>query len=204
EYWYKFNFWIIANNNFFRLQLYIRKFLIATIREAKKMRPNASWGFYGMPFCNYSAGKSDSAGCGRVYKKFNDRIAPLYTEVDAFYPSIYLPHRGSNITSYLYVTSVLQEAERCAKKVNPKMPIFAYTGIEYFPLNFSNPFYSKKDLHNSLSQAYHMGLQGAIIWSTSKNMMERCDGIKNYVVRYLGPEIANLANITSPKTASKN
>uniref|UniRef100_A0A8R1U063 Hyaluronidase n=1 Tax=Onchocerca volvulus TaxID=6282 RepID=A0A8R1U063_ONCVO len=176
-------------------------FLLETIREAKKLRPNATWGFYGMPFCNYSAGKSGYAGCGTVYEKFNDRLEHLYKEVDALFPSIYIPHRGSNVTSCLYVGSVLTEAGRCAKKVKPEIPTYPYVGFEYFPINLTNPFYTRRDLRNSLGQAFYVGAKGSIIWSTSKNMTERCISIAQYVEDSLGPEIANLPNLTSAKTA---
>ncbi|KAK6020132.1 hypothetical protein OSTOST_14220, partial [Ostertagia ostertagi] len=32
-------------------------FILKTIRKAKHLRPNASWGLYGFPYCNYDAGK---------------------------------------------------------------------------------------------------------------------------------------------------
>ncbi|VDM99856.1 unnamed protein product [Onchocerca ochengi] len=130
------------------------------------------------------------------------RIGRLYKEVDALFPSIYIPHRGSNVTSCLYVASVLLEAGRCAKKRSPEIPIYPYVGFEYFPINLTNPFYTRRDLRSSLGQAFYVGAEGSIIWSTSKNMTERCSGIADYVDKYLGPEIANLANLTSTKTAN--
>ncbi|CAG9531087.1 unnamed protein product, partial [Cercopithifilaria johnstoni] len=48
-------------------------FLTKTIQEAKKLRPNALWGYYGMPFCNYSAGKNGTVGCGEWFEEYNDR-----------------------------------------------------------------------------------------------------------------------------------
>ncbi|EFO17241.2 hypothetical protein LOAG_11260, partial [Loa loa] len=177
----------IAKDEFNRAAM---KFLTETIREAKKMRPNALWGFYGMPFCNYNAGKSGTVGCEEVFEKFNDRLQPLYAEATAFYPSIYLPSRNSGRTGCLYVTSVLQEAKRCAKKLS--IPIFTFSGIEYFPLKSADPYYSKEDLFHSLNTAFVMGVQGTIIWSSSKNMAERCHGIGDYVRKYVGPKAEEL------------
>lgn len=49
-----------------------------TINEAKTIRPKGLWGFYGMPFCNYSAGKDGTAACGEVFEKFNDRLENIF------------------------------------------------------------------------------------------------------------------------------
>ncbi|EJD73606.1 hypothetical protein LOAG_18976 [Loa loa] len=154
------------------------------------MRPNALWGFYGMPFCNYSAGKNGTVGCGEVFEEFNNRLQPLYAEATAFYPSIYLPSRNSGRTGCLYVTSVLQEAKRCAE--NLSIPIFTFNGIEYFPLESTNPYYTQEDLSHSLNTAFVMGVQGTIIWSSSKDMVKRCDGIGDYVLKYVGRKVKEL------------
>uniref|UniRef100_A0A1I7V957 Hyaluronidase n=1 Tax=Loa loa TaxID=7209 RepID=A0A1I7V957_LOALO len=63
----------LAKKNSIRQQC--ENFLTETIREAKNMRPNALWEFYGMPFCNYSAGKNGTEGCGEVFEEFNNRLA---------------------------------------------------------------------------------------------------------------------------------
>nr|CDQ04404.1 BMA-CHHY-1 [Brugia malayi] len=172
------------------------KFLTATIREVKRIRPKALWGFYGMPFCNYSAGINGTVACGEVYEEFNDRLKPLYMEATALYPSIYLPRRNSGAGGCLYVTSVLQEAKRCAEKLKPSVPIFTFTGFEYFPLNLTDPFYTEQDLFNSLHRSFDMGIQGAIIWSTSKDMANRCLSIGNYIRDHLGPEVENLKKLS--------
>uniref|UniRef100_A0A0R3RNW5 Hyaluronidase n=1 Tax=Elaeophora elaphi TaxID=1147741 RepID=A0A0R3RNW5_9BILA len=119
------------------------EFLIQTIRKAKTMRPKAFWGYYGMPFCNYTAGTNGTIACGEVYENFNDRLLSLYIESTALYPSIYLPNRESNVTGCLYVISVLQEAKRCAAKLMSKVPIYTFTAIEYFPLKPDDPYYTR-------------------------------------------------------------
>ncbi|EJW80455.1 hypothetical protein WUBG_08637 [Wuchereria bancrofti] len=137
-----------------------------------------------------------TVACGEVYEEFNDRLQPLHMEATALYPSIYLPRRNSATGGCLYVTSVLREAKRCAEKLKSSVPIFTFTGFEYFPINLSNPFYTKQDLLNSLHRAFDMGIQGAIIWSTSKNMANRCLSIGDYVRDHLGPEVKNLKNLS--------
>ncbi|VDL78983.1 unnamed protein product [Nippostrongylus brasiliensis] len=50
--------------------------------------------------------------------------------------------------------------------------------------------YIQKDVCNSLKQAADMGARGVILWSSSKNMKQRCDGLANYVRDMLGPCVA--------------
>ncbi|CAG9531086.1 unnamed protein product, partial [Cercopithifilaria johnstoni] len=107
----------------------------------------------------------------------------------------------SDLTHCLYVTSVLQEAKRCATKL--PLPIYAFTGFEYFPLQ-PHSYYIYQDLLNSLRKSYDLGVNGAIIWSTSTNMTARCDGIGEYVEGYLGPEVSNLNSKHAMTTSDYN
>ncbi|VDK69494.1 unnamed protein product [Litomosoides sigmodontis] len=169
-------------------------FLVETIREAKKTRPNALWGYYGMPFCNYTAGKNGTIACGEVYNKFNDRLLlSLYNESTALYPSIYIHSSQEGAANCRYVISVLQETERVAKKLH--LPIFTYTSFEYFPLKSSDPYYTERDLHNSLRKAFQMNVDGAIIWTTSNGMARRCNDIGDYVHKHLGPEASQIQKL---------
>lgn len=173
------------------------RFLKATIRLAFRIRPQALWGFYGLPYCNYDAGKNDSMECAKKYQDLNDRLGYLFHEVSALYPSIYLKKPPDNAHGYRYIHAVLQEAKRAVNNTKRRMPIIAYTGMEYFPCTVCTKFYSKRDLCSSLKQASDMGLQGAIIWSTSRNMnKKRCKKIGSYVNNTLGHYVKTLKNFT--------
>ncbi|EFO13275.1 hypothetical protein LOAG_15255 [Loa loa] len=37
-----------------------------------------------------------------------------------------------------------------------------------------------------------MGVQGTIIWSSSKDMVNQCHGIGDYVLKYVGPKVVEL------------
>uniref|UniRef100_A0A0K0D226 Hyaluronidase n=1 Tax=Angiostrongylus cantonensis TaxID=6313 RepID=A0A0K0D226_ANGCA len=51
-----------------------KKFIVETMKTARKMRPKAFWGIYGIPFCNYNAGKKDGDySCSAQYKGFNEK-----------------------------------------------------------------------------------------------------------------------------------
>ncbi len=58
------------------------KLYIDVIQFAKKMRPNARWGYYGFPYTTYWDRTSD------FYKKIK-KVAPLIKECDVFFPSLY-------------------------------------------------------------------------------------------------------------------
>ncbi|KIH57077.1 hyaluronoglucosaminidase [Ancylostoma duodenale] len=102
----------------------------------------------------------------------------IFNESDALYPSIYL---GSNATSeerFLYVQAVLNEARRISKKFTPPKPIYAYTKIEYDPLKKINEFYNEDDLCSTIRQPADLGIDGIIIWSSSRNITLRCPHIQ--------------------------
>lgn len=40
-----------------------------------------------------------------------------------------------------------------------------------------------------------MGMDGAIIWSTSKEMQNRCVSMGNYISKYVGPEVQKLKKL---------
>uniref|UniRef100_A0A0R3RP43 Hyaluronidase n=1 Tax=Elaeophora elaphi TaxID=1147741 RepID=A0A0R3RP43_9BILA len=130
-----------------RRATHFREFLIATIREAKKLRPNALWGYYGMPFCNYNAGKKGIIGCGKDFEEFNNKLISLYQESKALYPSVYFPIKGetykpNNMTGCLYITFVLKETKRCVERLKKNVPIYTFTGFEYFQVKPPYPYYS--------------------------------------------------------------
>ncbi|KAK6009942.1 hypothetical protein OSTOST_25099 [Ostertagia ostertagi] len=49
-----------------------KDFILKTIERAKQLRPNASWGLYGFPYCNYDAGKKGEYNCSEEFQQFND------------------------------------------------------------------------------------------------------------------------------------
>ncbi|EYC43614.1 hypothetical protein Y032_0487g2338 [Ancylostoma ceylanicum] len=50
-----------------------KKFFVATITTARKLRPNAKWGYYDYPFCNTnSANAEGDYECSTQAKAFND------------------------------------------------------------------------------------------------------------------------------------
>ncbi|VDL84669.1 unnamed protein product [Nippostrongylus brasiliensis] len=51
------------------------KFLVETLITAKKLRPNALWGYFIYPFCNAKAGEEeDDYSCSAKAQKYNDEL----------------------------------------------------------------------------------------------------------------------------------
>ncbi|RCN41618.1 hyaluronoglucosaminidase [Ancylostoma caninum] len=118
-----------------------RKFFIETIQLGRELRPHASWGFYGFPYCNYNAGQNGEFECSKLYRDWNDRMMFIFNESNALYPSIYLGFNATSDQKFRYVQAILREARRVANKFTPPLPIYAYTKIEYNPLEEIDNFY---------------------------------------------------------------
>ncbi|VDO04852.1 unnamed protein product [Haemonchus placei] len=57
-----------------------KEFILKTLVKARELRPNASWGMYGFPYCNYDAGtKDNNYECSPLYQQFNDDIVQNVT-----------------------------------------------------------------------------------------------------------------------------
>ncbi|CAJ0594291.1 unnamed protein product [Cylicocyclus nassatus] len=170
-----------------------KRFFLQTIKLGKRMRKNAKWGFYGFPYCNYDAGNG-TYECQDKYKKWNDEMNFIFNASQALFPSVYL---GNNIKTqkpkqrFFYVQAVIQEAKRISKK-HKNLPILAYTKFEYDQLKSIGDFYKMHDLCAAIAQPVYLGIDGLILWSSSNNMNERCEGIKKKVDRIVGPMILDV------------
>ncbi|KHJ91793.1 hyaluronoglucosaminidase [Oesophagostomum dentatum] len=168
-----------------------KKLFLSTIALARHLRPYARWGFYGFPYCNYDAGNTESDMlCSEKFRRYNDEMSFIYEASSALFPSIYLSLKGTSAQNYRYIQAVLVESARIASLQNPVLDVYPYTKFEYNPYHFLDSFYAKKDVCNSLKQAADLGARGIVLWSSSKNMKQRCDGLGNYVRDMLGPTVA--------------
>ncbi|GMS97066.1 hypothetical protein PENTCL1PPCAC_19241, partial [Pristionchus entomophagus] len=165
-----------------------RKMLVETLRLARRLRPRAMWGYYGFPYCNYDAGTNGESSCSDKFRKYNDQMNWLYAEQTGLFPSIYISSGSTTDLNMLYIRAVLAETKRVQTNQASKMPIYAYTKIEYNPYNTAAPFYSKRDLCNSLRQLTDIGAEGALLWSTDKDLdAGRCGRIAEHLGKTSGP-----------------
>ncbi|KAK0396127.1 hypothetical protein QR680_001581 [Steinernema hermaphroditum] len=166
-----------------------RNFMVQTLRLGMQLRPNARWGFYGFPYCNYDAGQVGDAECNAKFLKHNEKLGFVMREGNALYPSIYLHNNDDEDVNFRYIQAIMKESLRTRKRLRSKAPIYVYTKIEYDPYgDLPHHFYDKADLCSSLKQSSDLGAVGAIIWSSSKDMnRQRCEGIQAFVEESFGP-----------------
>ncbi|GMR50275.1 hypothetical protein PMAYCL1PPCAC_20470, partial [Pristionchus mayeri] len=167
-----------------------RAILVETLRLARKLRPRAKWGYYGFPYCNYDAGENGEYACSDQFRKYNDQMRWLYAEQTGLFPSIYISSGSVPDVNMLYIHAILAETKRIQRSSATKLSIYAYTKIEYNPYDKSAPFYTKRDLCNSLRQLTDIGAEGALLWSTDKDLdAGRCSRIAENIGKTSGPYI---------------
>lgn len=95
-----------------------RAFMLRTLRLAMSLRPAASWGFYGYPLC-YNSNPGPQGGytgqCHKGTSELNDKLAWLWRESSALYPSVYVPPKLAQLGhTQLMVRHRILEALRVA------------------------------------------------------------------------------------------
>uniref|UniRef100_A0A0N5B3B6 Hyaluronidase n=1 Tax=Strongyloides papillosus TaxID=174720 RepID=A0A0N5B3B6_STREA len=169
------------------------RFFYATLKMCKLLRPRAFWGFYGFPTCNENAQNRNWSFC---FPEISNKMISFLKYADVIYPSPYIvPGQNYTVKSF-FVREVLKETNRIVEEIMRlgygKKLIYVYNKIEVDPfvakpknIEFFDPYYlcivyDNCVLHN---------VDGVIVWSTSKNMKERCHYIKDYVDHIFGPHI---------------
>lgn len=169
-----------------------RSYMLETIRLAKKLRPDARWGYYLFPDCyNYVGKKPKDFQCSASIRKGNDKLAWLWKDSSALCPSIYVYE--SQLKSYSLEqrtwrdNAKLRETLRVASK-NAK--IFPY--INYF----DTKLIPGQEFWRMLAQAASVGAEGAAIWgsSASVNSENNCKNLKQYIIDILGPAAEKVAS----------
>lgn len=152
-----------------------REFMLATLREGKRLRPNAKWGFYA-----YMPGRHGDTG-------LDDDLSWMWSEVDAMYPSIYARNyskaeqtraRGEwHIDQFRAV--VRERIEACAS-VGQGKPMLAFVHRLY---RSDNPIYGGQvlndlDFEASFVYSVELGVDGLILWD-AVNSVSAARSIEN-------------------------
>eukprot|EP01084_Bolivina_argentea_P317260 550057_1 len=185
-------------------------FFVETLKLCKSIRPNAKWGYYGLPMsyespcinvkednssyylCGYS-----SPIYGAQFRNYSDQQIPIFEHSDILYPSIYIDENDANNTTNIgMINNTIVETLRCAqngKRVNDYVPIVypymdqAYhSGSEYW-LNWL----SVADLNDSVVWSYNFGADGLIIWGCC---YQNDTSYWNYTNNTSGPLIKNVVD----------
>lgn len=102
-----------------QFQTAARAFMLETLRVAQRLRPNAQWGYYGLPFC-FNLHK---ATCAPYISDENDTMRWLFEAAQVVYPSVYWTERFDASNRVGMVRGRIAEALRVA---GPQKKVLAY------------------------------------------------------------------------------
>ncbi|KAL6736388.1 hypothetical protein Aduo_006748 [Ancylostoma duodenale] len=173
-----------------------KRFFVETIKLARRLRPKAKWGYYDYPFCNYKLQNPEGDyECSTKARSFNDQMFFIWNVTGALFPSIYLNGERSPTQNFRFIQALLLETKRVASCVageqNRRVNIYAYSKFEYDPYKNFTSFYGKEDLCNTIKQAADLGTDGVVLWSTSKQLRDRCSLIADFMTKDFGHYILN-------------
>lgn len=176
-----------------------KSFLLETLAEAKRLRPNAKWGFYGF------------LGDIEADEGAPDEFGWLWDEVDAFYPSVYFRNygeerwtRGRGTISASDQRDIVRDKVLFAKEMSDGRPILPFVWRMYKP---GNPVYAGQPLNEvdfSLCYEYpfDLGIDGLIFWdvvnsrSTQRELEQALRGsLGQRMATALGAEGGGGANV---------
>ncbi|KAM3957241.1 uncharacterized protein ACR2FA_008801 [Aphomia sociella] len=168
-----------------RFEVAARSFMKSTLSLAKKMRPNALWGYYGFPYCFNMANNNHAERCANKVPEENDSTYWLWSESTALYPSVYSSKELSSSELAGLIRGRVREAARVKRNGIPILP--------YFWFRYRDGSYlEEEDLRIALQTLYKSNASGFIIWGSSNdvNTVEKCHKLRNYIENVMGPAIA--------------
>ena len=154
-------------------------FFVETLKHCKKIRPNANWGFYGLPINSASCmGTGGNIKCGYdvpvvgdVLKQYAMQQMDIWKASDILYPSIYVPTNFKDGDGKAYIVSTVNETLRLAKaatvdKNHPK-PVLPYAWHYYHDgANVLDDAMMKA----SLEIPCELGANGVVMWGSTKQV----------------------------------
>uniref|UniRef100_A0A3P9JBG1 Hyaluronidase n=1 Tax=Oryzias latipes TaxID=8090 RepID=A0A3P9JBG1_ORYLA len=148
--------------------------MMESLREVKRLRPKALWGFSPYPSCNnndptQTALSNYTGRCPPAEAALNDELLWLWKRCSALYPLLTLDKLQVEASSHTYLVVFL---------------------LHFSPL--------KTDLVNTIGESAAMGTAGIVIWDKS----EECQDLAEFVQKVLGPYIMNITTATQLCSAS--
>jgi len=154
-----------------------KDFWLRTLQECQRLRPNMTWGFYGLPIRDYWSYRLQDAEQIAIRQARNDtELAWVWQESDAIFPSFYslyytLPEGETPVQGMpedtaeqhrTYIRSNMLEAQRVA---NGK-PVFPFLWWRYHTSNimYGEQFVNEINLSQSIQIPLEMGADGLIFW----------------------------------------
>lgn len=158
------------------------RFYIETLRECKRLRPNAKWTYFNFPKLRYYCPEETprgTIGYGDLTHRashINDKCQALYDEMDVVVPSIY-PQQwtviGNNFRSDMplarqnrdranseFIFTNVAEARRLAKG-KPVLPIIS---LRYYMQWPERLWLNDVNIRQAISVSQQAGAEGLILW----------------------------------------
>ncbi|XP_041859810.1 glyco_hydro_56 domain-containing protein [Melanotaenia boesemani] len=176
--------------------------MMETLREVKRLRPKALWGFSPYPSC-YNSDPTQTmlanytGQCHPAERALNDQLLWLWKQCSALYPLLTL-QKLQNGTSgaRLYLSGQIKEALRVSSLPGAEfdLPVFPLVKSLYAS---TKTFLSRADLINTIGESAAMGAAGVVIWERSETKTEReCQDLGDFVRNILGPYSINVTTAT--------
>jgi hypothetical protein len=184
------------------------RFYVETLRECKRLRPNAQWSVFNFPQMRYHSSETPRTVIGYgdgsyVASRINDRMQELFDEMDVIVPSIY-PQAwtvsGNNFVDWLprqrqnrdraneeFIESMVAEAQRLAhgKPVYPIVSLQYYMGIQ--PI----PWLNEINIRQAIEVSRDSGAAGLIFWGAVTEP-ESWDQLQTMLYDRLSPALIEL------------
>ncbi|KAG5676364.1 hypothetical protein PVAND_006205 [Polypedilum vanderplanki] len=158
-------------------------FINRTMLRAKKLRPNAKWGFYGFPHCfNRYRSFNQLEKCPDIVEEENNRLLFMYSDV--IYPSIYITNNQSDTALTKFVQGKMYETQRITQLINNPNTVKKLPFVRYEYTDISG-FMKKADMMNILKTIKSEGGDGVILWGSSSQFKNesQCRAFKDYYER---------------------
>lgn len=159
----------------------VRDFLLPTLRECKRLRPKARWGFFGFPDTLYTGNTQTARGVfgygdgSHLASRMNESLGWLWSEVDFLAPDLYANYftrvdapprtfrENTAEENRLFITNNLAEFQRIAGS----KPVFPFVWFRYHDAigaPYALEWVNRKNLADQLELPAARGCQGVIIW----------------------------------------
>uniref|UniRef100_A0A3P9HWC5 Hyaluronidase n=1 Tax=Oryzias latipes TaxID=8090 RepID=A0A3P9HWC5_ORYLA len=175
--------------------------MMESLREVKRLRPKALWGFSPYPSCNnndptQTALSNYTGRCPPAEAALNDELLWLWKRCSALYPLLTLDklqvEASSHSISKNRSNEKLTKQEENSLKHYFDLPVFPMVKSVYVS---TKTFLSQTDLVNTIGESAAMGTAGIVIWDKSEPKTE-------FVQKVLGPYIMNITTATQLCSAS--
>jgi hyaluronoglucosaminidase len=179
-----------------------QRFFLESLREAKRLRPNAKWGFYGFPFREYYTFYKPLAD---RWKLINDtEMGWMFDAVDALFPSTYQikltvedrePTRNTIENSPAQNAQYIADNVREAVRISRGKPVQAFIHFKYHPSMgkpYANQWITATNIRQMLEVPKQAGAQGVMIWDCIESEQHFND-LSRIVQSQVGPQMNAIA-----------